>query len=239
MARSSSYTYNPKTGDWKMTPTNSDTKSSSNSSKSNTAPSTDVVNNAENLLSSTPDSLDSAGEVEKIYNNIEINTLSGSLTFISTQETIKLRAGDTVNLEGLGKHLSGNYYVQDVTRQISSNGYSHNATLIRTNFGSSLKVTTDVSQKTYSTKEAGAGSSSGGDVESNSGSSGGVGKSVSSSASAKDAGRTYTVKKGDSLWKIAKQFYGNGSKYTKIYDANTKKIANPNLIYVGQVFLIP
>ena len=51
--------------------------------------------------------------------------------------------------------------------------------------------------------------------------------------------RTYTVKKGDCLWKIARQFYGNGSKYTLIYNANRDKIKNPNLIYTGQVLTIP
>ena len=50
---------------------------------------------------------------------------------------------------------------------------------------------------------------------------------------------TYTVKSGDCLWNIAKKFYGDGSKYTKIYEANKDKIKNPNLIYVGQVFVIP
>ena len=54
-----------------------------------------------------------------------------------------------------------------------------------------------------------------------------------------NSGRTYTVKSGDCLWKIAKQFYGNGAQYTKIYDANRDKIKNPNLIYPGQVFTIP
>lgn len=50
---------------------------------------------------------------------------------------------------------------------------------------------------------------------------------------------TYTVKKGDCLWNIAKKFYGNGSKYTKIYEANKDKIKNPNVIRVGQVLVIP
>ena len=50
---------------------------------------------------------------------------------------------------------------------------------------------------------------------------------------------TYTVKRGDCLYNIAKKFYGNGSKYTKIYEANKDKIKNPNLIYAGQVFVIP
>lgn len=52
--------------------------------------------------------------------------------------------------------------------------------------------------------------------------------------------KTYTVKRGDCLWNIAKKFYGNGAKYTKIYNANKSVIGgNPNLIYPGQVLSIP
>lgn len=52
--------------------------------------------------------------------------------------------------------------------------------------------------------------------------------------------KTYTVKKGDCLWNIAKQYYGNGAQYTQIYDANKSIIGgNPNLIYPGQVLTIP
>ena len=51
--------------------------------------------------------------------------------------------------------------------------------------------------------------------------------------------RTYTVVRGDCLWNIAKKYYGNGSQYTKIYNANRDKIKNPSLIYPGQVFVIP
>lgn len=50
---------------------------------------------------------------------------------------------------------------------------------------------------------------------------------------------TYTVKKGDTLWGIAKKFLGDGAKYTPIYNANKDKIKNPNLIYEGQTFTIP
>lgn len=50
---------------------------------------------------------------------------------------------------------------------------------------------------------------------------------------------TWKVEKGDCLWNLAKKFYGDGSKYTKIYEANKDKIRNPNLIYVGQVLTIP
>lgn len=52
--------------------------------------------------------------------------------------------------------------------------------------------------------------------------------------------QSYTVVKGDCLWNIAKKFYGNGSKYTVIYNANKNVIGgNPNLIYPGQVLTIP
>lgn len=51
--------------------------------------------------------------------------------------------------------------------------------------------------------------------------------------------KKYTVKKGDTLWAIAKAYYGSGAQFTKIYEANKDKISNPNLIYVGQVLAIP
>lgn len=210
MARSSSYTYNPATGEW----TQSTTTSSSSDSTSSSDSSSSSSSGGDNLTSSTSDSQSSTGSVEKQYNTIEINTLEGTLNFIVTEETIKLKAGDTVKINGIGKYLSGNYYVKDITRQISSNGYSHSATLIKTDFGNSLKLSTSTTEKV-------------------------VEEPVASSPSADTAQRTYTVKKGDCLWNIAKQFYGDGSAYTKIYDANTKQIANPNLIYPGQVFVIP
>lgn len=54
------------------------------------------------------------------------------------------------------------------------------------------------------------------------------------------ASQTYTVVRGDCLWNIAKRFYGNGAKYTVIYNANKAVIGgNPNLIYPGQVLTIP
>ena len=50
--------------------------------------------------------------------------------------------------------------------------------------------------------------------------------------------QTYTVKKGDCLWNIAKKFLGSGAKYTQIYNLNRNIIKNPNLIYMGQVLRI-
>lgn len=53
------------------------------------------------------------------------------------------------------------------------------------------------------------------------------------------ADSSYAVKKGDSLWKIAKEMLGDGARYNEIFDANRDKIKNPNLIYVGQELVIP
>jgi nucleoid-associated protein YgaU len=49
----------------------------------------------------------------------------------------------------------------------------------------------------------------------------------------------YTVQAGDSLSKIAKQFYGNAMKYPVIFEANKPMLTNPDKIYPGQVLRIP
>jgi nucleoid-associated protein YgaU len=49
----------------------------------------------------------------------------------------------------------------------------------------------------------------------------------------------YTVKKGDYLSKIAKEVYGNANKYNVIFEANKPMLKDPNLIYPGQVLVIP
>ena len=50
-------------------------------------------------------------------------------------------------------------------------------------------------------------------------------------------GDKYKVQKGDNLWKIAVRAYQNGYKWVEIAKAN--KLANPNLIEVGQELVIP
>ncbi|MFC6655975.1 LysM peptidoglycan-binding domain-containing protein [Roseibium salinum] len=47
------------------------------------------------------------------------------------------------------------------------------------------------------------------------------------------------IRKGDNLWRISRRLYGDGVRYTTIYQANKEQIRNPDLIYPGQVFLTP
>ena len=50
---------------------------------------------------------------------------------------------------------------------------------------------------------------------------------------------TATIIRGDSLWQISRRIYGKGTRYTVIYDANQPQIRNPDLIYPGQIFVLP
>jgi len=51
--------------------------------------------------------------------------------------------------------------------------------------------------------------------------------------------QTYVVKAGDTLSKIAEQFYGTHGKWEKIYEMNRESLKNPNYIYVGMKLIIP
>lgn len=53
------------------------------------------------------------------------------------------------------------------------------------------------------------------------------------------AGQSYTVKPGDSLSKIAKQYYGNAGEYMKIFEANKNQLKDPDKIQPGMVLTIP
>jgi len=50
---------------------------------------------------------------------------------------------------------------------------------------------------------------------------------------------TTTVSRGDSLWRLSRNTYGVGTRYSFIYKANREQIRNPNLIHPGQIFVLP
>lgn len=59
------------------------------------------------------------------------------------------------------------------------------------------------------------------------------------SGASSTAATVYEVKAGDSLSKIAKQFYGSGNAWKKIFDANADVLRDPNKIQPGQKLKIP
>lgn len=52
-------------------------------------------------------------------------------------------------------------------------------------------------------------------------------------------GSTYVVQSGDTLSKIAKQYYGDANRYMDIFNANKDKLSDPNKIQPGQELVIP
>lgn len=67
----------------------------------------------------------------------------------------------------------------------------------------------------------------------------GVSSSAPEASQPVPATRQYTVKRGDSLSRIAKHIYGDASRWKQIYEANKDRIKNPDLIYPDQVLEIP
>jgi LysM repeat protein len=124
----------------------------------------------------------------------------------------RIRSTQVVTLKGLGNSLSGKWWVNNVTYQIQGGGLSVQANLIRDAFGKDTPEETsqnpDADRKAEITPEI--------DTTNQ---------------------QEYVVKDGDSLWMIALRFYGDGSQYIKIAQANN--ITNPDIITPGTILVIP
>ena len=66
-----------------------------------------------------------------------------------------------------------------------------------------------------------------------------TGGGAAAGSGAAQAERTYTVKAGDTLSKIAKEHLGNANAYMEIFNANKDQLSDPDKIKPGQVLKIP
>lgn len=66
-----------------------------------------------------------------------------------------------------------------------------------------------------------------------------VNDQISVAANPDEESKWYEVKSGDTLSKIAKQFYGDASRYSAIFEANKPMLNDPDKIYPGQMLRIP
>src|SRR5690349_6193135 len=64
-------------------------------------------------------------------------------------------------------------------------------------------------------------------------------QTAGASVSGGQQSRTYTVKPGDSLSKISREFYGDANQYMRIFEANKNILKDPNKIQPGQELTIP
>ena len=135
--------YNKDTGKWESICSSGGSDSSIKKSSGKDSPSAGNDGNKDS----------SSSKAKEKCNEIDYYNLQGTLNYIATPSTIKIKAGDTIKINGLGKYLSGKYYVVSVKRTIDSGGYSHSAEVVRMNFGSSATSSTITSAKKETKKK--------------------------------------------------------------------------------------
>jgi len=192
--------FDPSTGKWSTLTTYSDS---------------DTVTPSDS--GSDSDKTTSKGKADKEYKEIEINTLTGELEVVPNEITIKIKSGDTVALKGLGKYLSGQYFVNSVTRKIDNQaGYSHSFTVLKTGFGSSsLKGNVRSEVESAETTDRPA------------------------ELNKESETKTHVMSSGDTLSSLAFKYYGDPSQYNKIAEANGISEDEYGKIPVGKELKIP
>ena len=149
----------------------------------------------------------------------DITDLTGSIDLREPITSIKAKTG--ITLKGLGNKLSGIYFVDKVEHKFTNSGYSQSISVSREWVGETMKnktSTTTTSTPTPPTTTT---------------------PTAKPPVQPPKQTKTHTVKKGDTLWAISKKYYGKGSDYPKIFNANKDKLKDPNKIYPGQVLTIP
>ena len=153
----------------------------------------------------------------------EVNTLEGNVTL--REPDLSIEPQKTIRLEHIGSALTGLYYIEEVSIEVSSNGVTQSLKLSRNGFTDTIMMNNAVAPTDKSKVNIPGGSA--------------PYEKVPQAKIPEKSHKVYAVKKGDNLSSIAKSKYGKESQWTKIYDANKDKVKNPNLVYPGQKLIIP
>ena len=153
----------------------------------------------------------------------EVNTLEGNVTL--REPDLSIEPQKTIRLEHIGSALTGLYYIEEVSIEVSSNGVTQSLKLSRNGFTDTIMMNNAVAPTDKSKVKVPGGSA--------------PYEKIPQAKIPEKSHKVYAVKKGDNLSSIAKSKYGKESQWTKIYEANKSTVKNPNLIYPGQKLIIP
>lgn len=126
-------------------------------------------------------------------NEADVYILTGTVKILPD---LSIQPRETVTMQGLGKNLSGVYFVEEVTINIDNKGISQSLSVSKNAFGGSIN-----SSNTTTTTTA---------------------PSTPSNVvtPAQPSTRTHVLAKGETLWGLAVKYYGSGLKWTEIAKAN-------------------
>lgn len=128
--------YKYENGKWTWIPESSN-PNNSNSSPNKRPPTTSNIKDPGTLTDTTDGSTTNTGnDSTKDYVEHEYNMIEGEANL---KPDPRLRAKKTIKVQGVGKQLSGLYYVEQVVHSFSTSGYTQTATLVREGFGDKLK----------------------------------------------------------------------------------------------------
>ena len=127
------------------------------------------------------------------------------------------KAKTIYNIQGVGSIFNGNYYFRKVRHAIGADVYTVEADVCKMDNTSIREFSSGQSNRPQA-------------------------DAVPQPAPVAPAKPSYTMHKivwGDTLWGLARKYYGNGALYNKIFEANRDTVKNPNLIYAGNWLKIP
>lgn len=132
--------FNPQTQKWESIAENNTPSSPSSSSSRSSSSSTSNRSQTSTPVSTYTEKSDGlAKSANKNFITEELTYLVGDAEVEPNSVTFATKAGNTVSLMGLGKHLSGLYFVTEVTTEITTSGLTLKYSVLKNGFGKTLK----------------------------------------------------------------------------------------------------